>query len=369
MAFNPNELVLERVRSVEEYNPSTKELTGRYSQIEDPSLSFSAEGTDVTDAMGATIMTFYNAQTGTFSFTNSLFSLDLAASQFGSEKKVADNGDTLYVPVTEILTIADNTATLKYTPYGTVAGAEIGSVTIINDDNTLGAKYRQAATIGTETDVFTLADKVITFPAGVVGRVLVSYTRVATKNAVEIDKFTDSEPGVKTLLIHAIFHDPCDKNIVYAGVIYCPRAQIDPSSVELNLTSDGKHAASYLLQKEYCSEESKLCSIFVVNDNDDEDVDPEPTPTDKATLSALSITGVTLVPDFAAGTVAYTGTATEATGVITATGADGATAEVTVQGGTIEDGTITWADGENVVTIVVSKADAESTTYTVTVTK
>ena len=35
MAFNPNELVLERIRAVEEYDPSTMELQGRYTQIED----------------------------------------------------------------------------------------------------------------------------------------------------------------------------------------------------------------------------------------------------------------------------------------------------------------------------------------------
>ena len=76
MAFNPNELVLERIRAVEEYDPSTMELQGRYTQIEDPSLQTSADGTQVTDAMGAEIVTFYNAQLGTLSFTNSLHSLD-----------------------------------------------------------------------------------------------------------------------------------------------------------------------------------------------------------------------------------------------------------------------------------------------------
>ena len=56
--FNPNELVIEKVRAVEEYDPETKELIGRYTQIEDPSLSLSADGTDVTDAMGALSLHF-----------------------------------------------------------------------------------------------------------------------------------------------------------------------------------------------------------------------------------------------------------------------------------------------------------------------
>ena len=35
------------------------ELTGRYTQVEDPSLKTSADGTDVTDAMGTPIQTFF----------------------------------------------------------------------------------------------------------------------------------------------------------------------------------------------------------------------------------------------------------------------------------------------------------------------
>lgn len=109
--FNPNELVIEKVRAVEEYDIETNELIGRYTQIEEPSLSLSADGTDVTDAMGAPITTFYNAQSGTFGFSNSLFSLDLAASQFGSKKITGE----IEVPVSETITIgSDHTVTLKY---------------------------------------------------------------------------------------------------------------------------------------------------------------------------------------------------------------------------------------------------------------
>ena len=135
MAFNPNELVLERIRAVEEYDPSTMELEGRYTQIEDPSLQTSADGTQVTDAMGAEIVTFYNAQQGTFSFTNSLHSLDLMASQFGATKEVAGADNKIIVPVSEIIEIKDNVATLKYTPVGT-AGAEVKYAKVINSNNT-----------------------------------------------------------------------------------------------------------------------------------------------------------------------------------------------------------------------------------------
>lgn len=258
--FNPNELVLEKIRAVEEYNPDTGVLTGRYTQIEDPSLKVEAEGTDVTDAMGAPIMTFYNAQKGTFEFTNSLFSLDLAASQFGADKVIGTTDAKINVPVTETLKIdSEHKVTLTYEPAG-AKGAEIKNAYIINANNTFGKVYTISATA--KEGSFTYANKVLTFPEGVEGKVFVTY-ETKKEDAVQIDKTANSEPAVKSLLIHAIFHDPCNKNTVYAGVISCPRAQIDPSSIELSLKSDGKHGATYNLQSEYCSEDGKLFSIIV----------------------------------------------------------------------------------------------------------
>ena len=97
------------------------------------------------------------------------------------------------------------------------------------------------------------------------GRVFVNYNRESEKAAI-VTKTTNDIPQVKSLLIHVIFHDPCNTNNIIAGVISCPRAQIDPSSVEINLTSDGKHAASYLLRKAYCDESAKLLDIIVSRD-------------------------------------------------------------------------------------------------------
>ncbi|WP_024347386.1 hypothetical protein [Lacrimispora indolis] len=265
MAFNPNELVLEKIRYVEEYDPATNELTGRYTQIEDPSLQTSADATDVTDAMGTPIQTFYRAQTGTFSFTNSLLSLDLLASQFGTTKKVASDSNKIVMPVSEVITIgSDHTVILKYVPVGT-AGAEVKYVKVINSNNTFGETYEVSATAGEGKFTIDATTKTITLPDSVTGRVFVNYEK-ETSTAVQVTKKTDSVPEVKTLHIHAIFHDPCNKNLVYAGLIRCPRAQPDPSSVELNLTSDGKHSASYVLQKEYCSEDGSLFDVLVSED-------------------------------------------------------------------------------------------------------
>jgi len=264
MAFNPNELVLEKIRAVEEYNPSTMELEGRYTQIEDPSLQTSADGTQVTDAMGAEIVTFYNAQQGTFSFTNSLHSLDLMASQFGAKKEIADTDNKITVPVSEIVEIKDGVATLKYVPVGTT-GAEVKYAKVINGNNTFGTTYSVASVAGDGVFVVDAAAQTLTFPEGTTGRVFVQYDR-ESEAAVRVTKKTDGVPEVKTLVIHAIFHDPCNTNLVYSGVIYVPRAQINPESVDINLTPDGKHSAEYRLQKPYCDDTAKLFDVIVAED-------------------------------------------------------------------------------------------------------
>lgn len=89
------------------------------------------------------------------------------------------------------------------------------------------------------------------------------------------------------------------------------------------------------------------------------------------TLSALTITGVTLSPTFAAGTTSYTASTTDSTNVITATATDSANATVTIKNGstTVTSGSAaTWATGANTVTVTVANGGS-STVYTVTVTK
>lgn len=95
-----------------------------------------------------------------------------------------------------------------------------------------------------------------------------------------------------------------------------------------------------------------------------------------ATLVALRLGSATLSPAFAAETTAYTATTSNASNTINAVPADaGASIEISVTaGGTTtkyaNGQAITWAAGENVVTVNVTAEDGTATkAYTVTVTK
>lgn len=89
-----------------------------------------------------------------------------------------------------------------------------------------------------------------------------------------------------------------------------------------------------------------------------------------ASLSALAIGTLSLTPEFDPDVTEYTATTTNATNKITATPED-ENAAVTIESddATIaDDGTATWAAGDNVVTITVTNGGLEKV-YTATVTK
>lgn len=262
--FNPNEVVFEKIRYIEEFDPTTMKLLSRLTNVKDPSLNFTSDGTQVTDAQGAEIVTFYNAAQGQLSYTNAIHSFDLLAEQFSSEKNIASSTNKITTPVSEVLEIVGNKVTLKYVPVGT-SGAEIKYVQLINDENEFGETLEVSASIAAGKFTIDAASKTLTFNSGTAGRVIVDYETEMTE-AISLAKTTDSMPPVRTLHVHCYFRNKCDTNIKYIGVLRFPRAQVDVSSVDVSLTPDGGHGVTYKLQKPYCDETGKLCEVFVYKD-------------------------------------------------------------------------------------------------------
>ena len=278
--FDPNELIIEKVRSVEEFDPSTRLLKGRYTQIEDPAFKFTSETQAVNDAEGVEITKFYKSQKAQFSFSNSLFSLDLLTSQFGTKdgsdgRVIATDAKPIEVPYSETIKVTGvDSVPLTYKPVGTT-GAEVGWVYILDEEGSRTTIYKQGTTVSMSATsdgadgVFTLdvTNKKITLPAKVNGSVTV-YVEYAfsSADAVFVAKTTGQTPAVRELHIPIRFHKICDPNVVYYGVLVAPRAQIDSSSIDISLKPDGKHAVTYDLQKEYCSDEGLLVKLFVVGE-------------------------------------------------------------------------------------------------------
>lgn len=251
MAFNKNELILDKVRQLVMYDLSTDELLVRLTSLEDPSLATSAEGEEVVDAVGALITTLYRAKRATFSATNSLLSLDLAAAQFGTKKDVGSADNKIVVRTYEIVKIPDGatTVTLKHTPVNPIAFI----YSIMNNET--DTKYAAAAA-ASATEFVMGENGEITLPTGLTGKIYVEY-EFETENAVRIVNRASEFPSAVKAVIYAYFRDKCNENIVYSGAIICPKAKLNPEQVELALTSTGKHAFELTMMKDYCAEEGE----------------------------------------------------------------------------------------------------------------
>lgn len=255
--MDKNELLLDRVRSVVYSDLDTNEMLFRLTSVEDPTLTCTAEGEEITDAIGSVITTLYRAKKASFSATNSLISLDLAAAQYGTAKNVATNAAKISTPTYEILEASAGKLTLSKTP-----NADIKFIYGI-DNGEVGTHYESASTAGTDSFVHEAGSTEITLGSALTGKFYVEYTYDA-ESAVEIKNKASNFPGVGKLAIYCYFKDKCNENKVYSGIVLCPKAKINPEQIELALTSTGKHSFEMTMMKDYCDEvNDELFSIIV----------------------------------------------------------------------------------------------------------
>lgn len=257
--FNKNELILDRVRNVSFSDLESKKLLLRLTSVEDPSLGCTAEGEEIVDAIGSLITTLYRAKKATFSGSNSLVSIDLAAAQYGSKKEVAGvDVDEIDVRAFEIVKIGDTTK-LSNMP---VDGSIKWIYTI--DKGEIGTAYAVGSAASDDTAVVA-SDGTITLPTGVTeGSIYVEYT-YKSKGAMKVVNRASEFPTAGSLVIHAYFRDKCTEAL-YSGAIICPKAKLNPESIELALTSTGKHPFEFTMMKDYCDEENdELFSIVISN--------------------------------------------------------------------------------------------------------
>lgn len=259
MAFNKNELILDRVRSMTFNDLSTGEMLFRLTQLEEPTLTCTSEGEEVTDALGSVITTLYRSKKATFSATNSLVSLDLAAAQYGTKKEVAETGKEIVTRTFETITISDKATTVKLAHEPANKDDVKFIYSIANGE--LGKSYKAGASANA-TDFVIDEHGTITLPTGLTGKIYVEYD-FKTANAVRIVNKASKFPEAAKVVIYAIFRDACNENVVYSGVIVCPKAKFNPESVELALTSTGKHAFELNMMKDYCEDDGDLFTIIV----------------------------------------------------------------------------------------------------------
>lgn len=256
MAMNVNELILDKVRSLIFTNLEDGSVVGRLTKLEDPSLQTASEAEEVTDAQGALITKLFRAKTGRFEATNSLFSMDLLAQQYGADKIVADETNKIIQSCEETLEVADGKVTLTHTPSN-----EIKYIYKL-ESNALAKKYI-VGTTATASE-FAVNGAEITVPTDVTGKIYVEYEYEST-DAVKVVNNTENFPEAVGVKIFAIFKDVCNENKKYAGTIIAKKGKIDPTSIDTALTATGKHSFAVDFMKDYCDDDADLFSVIVAS--------------------------------------------------------------------------------------------------------
>lgn len=270
MAFNKNEVVLEKIKQASFYDLEDGKLLNRLTSIEDPSLNTSAEKEEVLNAEGNTITEIYRAKKATFSGSNSLFSFDLAASQFGAKKEVAgtegvDPETVSYTPVDKIINYTAETMTIDKDGHVKLSRAPVAKsikYIYIIEGGEIGESYPVNDAAASDTEAFVAEDGTITVPTGVTeGKVYVEYPYESTE-AIRVVNKANEYPTAGKLVILALFRDKCtDKTIL--GSIICPKAKLNPESIDLALTPTGKHPFEYTMMMDTCSDENELFEIVL----------------------------------------------------------------------------------------------------------
>lgn len=263
MPFNPNELIIDRVRYLTFHDINTQEQLFMLSQLEDPSLNTTSEGEDVTDAVGAIITTLYRSKQAEFTATNSLLSLGLAAAQFGADKEVATETNKIVNYTYQFIDIPDaaTEVTLKHIP---VAGSVKYIYKVTN--GVASTSYKAGATASATEFTVNDADGKITLPTGLTGQIFVEY-QYESANAVRIVNSSSEFPEVGSMIVYVIFKDVCTEELLSGKVVF-PKCKLDPSSVELALTATGKHPFTIKAYKDYCAQNEQLFTFLVDGDED-----------------------------------------------------------------------------------------------------
>ena len=259
-------MIVDRVRSMTAQDLETGEMLFRLTQLEEPSINTAAEGEEVVDAVGSLITTVYRAKTATFSASNSLLSLDLAAAQYGTKKEVATSDTKILVPTYEILEFGDSDAAGKNLAHTPAAAEEVLFVYEMLQGG-IGKSFK-AGSQASSTE-FQINEGKLVPPTGFKGKLFIEYT-YESDSAVALKNRSSKFPTAFSAVIYVYFRDVCTDKLI-SGKIICPKAKINPESIELGMTATGKHPFEMKMMRDYCSDDTadELFSIVVSNDDEE----------------------------------------------------------------------------------------------------
>jgi len=271
MAFNKDNLVIDRAIRASMKNKTTGVILWTIDQVKDPTIECSSEVVYATDATGSKIAGFDRAKDATLTFVNAVFNLSVSAAQFGGSKEVASSTNKIIVPKFESLTlgavasVVNTTITLEQTPKTTL--------TKIYKLDTDGSILEEISAGATATTQFSITDKIITLPTTPASGEYTAATRFGVwydfeadgtegLGAVKVGNSANEFPSSGSLELEVLFSDICDPSIKYHGFVVFGNAKLSANTT-LNLTTEIQQNIEIICAVDYCNPDRTLFEIII----------------------------------------------------------------------------------------------------------
>lgn len=256
-----NGLVIDRVLQATGFNKSTNEPLYRLTQVQNPSLTSSADQVDALDNTGVKIMSFDRNAAATFSAENAVKDMALLAQQLGSSQVESSDAKKVTVPAFDVIdVVAGQTEyTLANTPKATP------SVYVLNGDGSLGVKIENATAAA--EGKFAYADGKITIVIGDAikadAQLVVMYDyEAAAGKATSIVNQANVFAKAHRLVVEVLAYDPCDSDTMIYMYLIFPNCKMS-RNFDLTLDTESSHSFEVECMVDYCSKDKKLFEIVI----------------------------------------------------------------------------------------------------------
>lgn len=256
-----NGLVIDRVLQATGFSKSTNAPLYRLTQVQNPSLTSSADQVDALDNTGVKIMSFDRNAAATFSAENAVKDMALLAQQLGSSQVESSDAKKVVVPAFDVIdVVADKTEyTLANTPKATP------SVYVLNGDGSLGVKIENATEAA--EGKFAYADGKITIVIGTAikaeAQLVVMYDyEAAAGKAVSIVNQANVFAKAHRLVVEVLAYDPCEPDTMIYMYLIFPNCKMS-RNFDLTLDTESAHSFEVECMVDYCSKDKKLFEIVI----------------------------------------------------------------------------------------------------------
>lgn len=266
--INFDQLVIDRVVDGWFESKEDEELIAVLDQISNFSVNTTSETKDKTDAQGVLLKRYFLSKSVEITGENAVFSLNMAAIQAGSAKKV---GTEVTLPRIMQIAKTDSPYALPDTP---INGTLMLYGTSDNGVVDVEKKYVKGDAAGVDTYAVATAGGVttVTLPTNATDTVQIKYEYTVASGdiAARVDQTGDKFPKECKATFRVLCSDLCDSETVRALYVVFPKFQMSPD-VELAFNTDSTQSFTATALKDYCGKGQVLYYIAIAEDSDEYD--------------------------------------------------------------------------------------------------